>query len=71
MFTLYRIAFGADTRSSVHCSMNSNDTELEQVVHTHRTSCRSGWRLAVNMEYLLAQGLLKRACFQPEWALSQ
>ena len=23
--------------------MNSNGTELEQVIHTHRTSCRSGW----------------------------
>ena len=25
-------------------SVNSNNgTEMEQVVHTHRTSCRSGW----------------------------
>ena len=23
--------------------MNSDGTELEQVIHTHRTSCRSGW----------------------------
>ena len=23
--------------------MNGNGTELEQVVDTHRTSCRSGW----------------------------
>ena len=23
--------------------MNSNSTELKQVVHTHRTSCRSSW----------------------------
>ena len=23
--------------------MNSNGTELEQVIHAHRTSCRSGW----------------------------
>ena len=24
--------------------MNSNGSELEQVIHTHRTSCRSSWR---------------------------
>ena len=28
---------------SIRCSMTSNGTGLEQVVHTHRTSCRSNW----------------------------
>ena len=28
---------------AIRYSVNSNGTELEQVVHTHRSSCRSGW----------------------------
>ena len=31
------------TRKAVLYSMNSNGTELKQVVHTHRTWCRSAW----------------------------
>ena len=31
------------TRKAIRYSMNSNATELEQVVDTHRTSCRNGW----------------------------
>ena len=30
-------------RKAMRCSINSNGTELEQVVHTHRASCRSSW----------------------------
>ena len=36
----YRIAFRANRKSY---SVNGKGTELEQVVHTHRTSYRSGW----------------------------
>ena len=31
-------------RELTYCSMNGNGTELQQVVHTHRTSSRSSWR---------------------------
>ena len=31
------------TWKATRWSMNSNGTELEQVMHTNRTSCRSGW----------------------------
>ena len=40
MSTPYRIAFRANRKSY---SVNGKGTELEQVVHTHRTSYRSGW----------------------------
>ena len=42
MFTQYRIGFRAD-KKDIWYSMNSSSTEREQGVHTHRTSCRSGW----------------------------
>ena len=31
------------TRKALQYSVNSNGAELEQIVHTHRTSCHSGW----------------------------
>ena len=40
MSTPYRIAFRANRKSY---NVNGKGTELEQVVHTHRTSYRSGW----------------------------
>lgn len=44
VFTLYWIAFTADTKTRLSdFSMKSNGTELEQVFHTDRRSCRSGW----------------------------
>lgn len=44
LFTLYWIAFTADTKTRLSdFSMKSNGTELEQVFHTDRRSCRSGW----------------------------
>ena len=42
-FIPYRKAFRADMKNCPRYSMSSNGTELEQVVHTHRTWCRSGW----------------------------
>ena len=44
VFTLYWIAFTAHTKTRLSdFSMKSNGTELEQVFHTDRRSCRSGW----------------------------
>ena len=43
MFTLYRKAFSGDMKTYLMYIMDNNGTELELVVHTHRTSCRSGW----------------------------
>ena len=40
--------------------MNSNGTELEQVIHTHRTSCRSGWPSLCSWRY----------CVVVEWDLA-
>ena len=40
MSTPYRIAFRVNRKSY---SVDGKGTELEQVVHTHRTSYRSGW----------------------------
>ena len=40
MSTPYRIAFRTNRKSY---KVNGKGTELEQVVHTHRTSYRSGW----------------------------
>ena len=31
------------TRKALQYSVNSNGAEPEQIVHTHRTSCHSGW----------------------------
>ena len=44
MLTQYRIGqLSVPTRKAIRYSIDSNGTELEQVVHTHRTSCRSRW----------------------------
>ena len=45
MFIRYQIAFRAfrADRKSYQYSKNSSGTDLEQVVHTHRTSWRNGW----------------------------
>ena len=55
MFTLYRMA--------TQYSMNSNGTELEQVVHTHWTSssCWSGWPRG--LWWTKSQSSLLNICF--------
>ena len=44
VFTLYCIAFRSDKKTRLSgFSMKSNGTELEQVFHTDRRSCQTGW----------------------------
>ena len=44
MFGLYQTAYRADTKGiRYNTCVNSNGTEAEQVVHTHRTSCWRRW----------------------------
>ena len=47
--------FSSSNRKAVQYSLNSNGTGMEQVVHTHRTSCRSGFeRLAERVSVFCA-----------------